>query len=212
MNTRRWVIGGTLAVLGWTWLGVAPARAGVIPPTDQATLKLMVASPVTLSLYQLNSTLPAAVTSTSPSRCTTTATTGPDFYKDVTDCWLPEWTPANGGKSVFVVVNGSTAPPTLVPPAGGAVFPVASVALNPFLTGLTGPTTSAYPGQCTNFGSGTEADFELLPPQTLSTGAGTSVTGYELKPRDCGGMAVIQVDAAKFILPKDGTDAVPANG
>src|SRR5207245_969124 len=40
------------------------------------------------------------------------------------------------------------------------------------------------------------------------------VTGlvYELKPNDCGGMAVIQVGSLKFIAPKDGTTTAPANG
>ena len=36
--------------------------------------------------------------------------------------------------------------------------------------------------------------------------------GLELKPRDCGGMAVIQVGTYRFILPKDGTTSVAANG
>jgi hypothetical protein len=87
------------------------------------------------------------------------------------------------------------------------------VAANTFLTNLT---TSAYPGQCTNFGSGALPDFTfdpgLLGPQTLLTPGGTSVVGYELKPNDCGGMAVIQVGTFKFIIPKDGTDTVAANG
>ncbi len=54
------------------------------------------------------------------------------------------------------------------PPA----FPLASVSANSFLTNLT---TSAYPGQCTNFGAGTEADFLPLGPATdLPTSATTS--------------------------------------
>lgn len=205
MNRRRRMMAAVLGGLGWAWLGLGPAQAGEIPPTDPAT-RMLTGGPVTVSLYQLDSTLPSSVTLKSPSRCTTTGTS---FYKDVTDCWLPEWDPTNGGKSVFVVVNGSPDPPTLVAPAPSPVFPLASVAANTFLTNLT---TSAYPGQCTNFGSGTEADFELLGPQTLPTPGGTSVVGYELKPTDCGGMAVIQVGALKFILPKDGTTLVPANG
>jgi hypothetical protein len=36
--------------------------------------------------------------------------------------------------------------------------------------------------------------------------------GYELKPTDCGGIAVIQVGNLKFLLPKDGSGAIPANG
>ena len=38
------------------------------------------------------------------------------------------------------------------------------------------------------------------------------MTGYKLTPNDCGGMAVIQVGTSKFILPKDGTATVAANG
>jgi hypothetical protein len=206
------MIGGVLGGLGWAWLGLGPAQAGVIPPTDPAT-RMLTGGLVTVSLYQLDSTLPSAVTLKSPSRCTTTGTS---FYKDVTDCWLPEWDPTNPGKSVFVVINDdrpvldrSLETPTLVPPAAPPTFPLASVAANTFLTNLT---TSAYPGQCTNFGSGTEADFELLGPQPLPTPGGTSVVGYELKPKDCGGMAVIQFGTFKFILPKDGTATVAANG
>ena len=135
MNRRRWVIGGVLGGLAWTWLGMDMAQAGTILPTNPTTLMLDVGASVTVSLYQLDSMLPSAVTLKSPSRCTTTGTS---FYKDVTDCWLPEWDPTNGGKSVFVVINGSTEPPTLVPPpAGPPTFPLASVAANTFLTNVT---------------------------------------------------------------------------
>ena len=206
MNGRRWMIGWVLGGLGWAWLGVSLAQAGVIPPTDPGTL-MLTGGAITVSLYQLDSTLPSAVTLKSPSRCTTTGT---PYYKDVTDCWLPEWDPVSGwGKSVFVVINGSTDDPTLVSPVAAA-FPLAPGAANPFVAALT---TSAYPGKCTNFGpsSDTGPDFTLLGSQTLTTSTG-SVVGYELKPNDCGGMAVIQVGALKFILPKDGTATVPANG
>jgi hypothetical protein len=182
------------------------AQAGVVPPI-KPDLTLDTGNPVTVSLYQLDSTLPAAasVTLQSPSRCTTSGTA---YYKDVTDCWLPEWNPASGGKSVFVVVNGATDIPSLVPPAGTPTFPLASGTANPFLAALT---TSAYPGQCTNFGSGAEPDFLPLGPATrLGTSASTEVVGYELKPTDCGGIAVVQVGSLKFLLPKDGS--VAANG
>ena len=46
---------------------------------------------------------------------------------------------------------------------------------------MTALTTSAYPGQCTNLGSGADADFTLGPPTTLQTSSTTSVVGYELK-------------------------------
>jgi len=204
MKRRRWLTGGVLGGLAWAWLDLGLAHAGAVPPTNPATLTLDLSSPVTVSLYQLDSGLPSTVSLQSPSRCTTTGTS---FYRDVTDCWLPEWSPASGGKSVYVVVNNSPNLPTLVPPAGPFTFPGTT---NPFLTALT---TSAYPGQCTNFGSGTEADFTLeSSATTLQTSPTTSVVGYKLTPNDCGGMAVIQVGNPKFVLPRDGTATVPANG
>jgi hypothetical protein len=207
MTSRGWLTGGLLAGLVWMWLGLGLARAGTVAPTDPVTLKLLDSSAITISLYQLDSALPATVSLQSPSRC---ITSGSPFYRDVTDCWMPEWSPAGGGKSVYVVVSGSTAAPTLVPPRAGVSFPLASGAPNPFVAGLT---TSAYPGQCTNLGSGTEADFTPLGPAVvLQISSASSVVGYELKPNDCGGMAVVQVGNAKFILPRDGTATVAANG
>jgi len=208
MNSRKWLSGGVLGGFAWACLGLGLAHAAGIPPTNPATLMLDTGSPVTVSLYQLDSSLPSTLSLQSPSRCTTTGT---DFYKDVTDCWLPEWSPAPpGGKSVYVVVNGAIGiTPTLVPPAPGVSFPLAAGTANPYLTSLT---TSAYPGQCTNLGSGTEADFTLGAPTTLPTSIGTTVTGYELRPNDCGGMAVLQVGSLKFLLPKDGSATVAANG
>jgi hypothetical protein len=206
MSWRTVVVRGLLGGVAWAWLGLAQAEAGSVPPTNPATLMLDLSSPVTVSLYQLDSVLPATVSLQSPSRCTTTGT---QFYRDVTDCWLPEWSPATGGKSVFLVVNGSTTAPALVPPAPGITLPLALGAVNPFVTALT---TSAYPGQCTNVGSGTDADFTLGSPTTLQISSTTSVVGYELKPNDCGGMAVVQVGTLKFILPKDGTATARANG
>ena len=205
MNGRRWMIGWVLGGLGWAWLGLGLAQAGTIPPTDPGTL-MLTGGAITVSLYQLDSTLPSSVTLKSPSRCTTTGT---PYYKDVTDCWLPEWDPTSGGKEVYLVVNGSANAPTLVPP--GAILPPGA-GINPFLAGLT---TSAYPGRCTNLGSATDADADLtldVNPITLPTSATTSVTGYKLTPNDCGGMAVIQVGTLKFILPRDGTATVAANG
>jgi len=198
MKSRRWLTSGVLGGLTLTWLGLGLAQAGAVPPTNPVTLTLDASSPVTVSLYQLDSALPSTVSLQSPSRC---ITTGTSFYKDVTDCWLPEWSPAGGGKSVYVVVNGATGTPALVPPVLGVSLPLVAGAINPFLTSLT---TSAYPGQCTNFGSGTEPDFTLGAPTTLQTSPTTSVLGYELRPTDCGGMAVIQVGSLKFVLPRDG--------
>src|SRR5213596_3235551 len=173
MKRRRWLTGGVLGGLAWAWLDLGLAHAGAVPPTNPVTFTLDASSPVTVSLYQLDSALPSTVSLQSPSRC---ITTGTSFYKDVTDCWLPEWSPAGGGKSLYVVVNGATGTPALVPPAAGPfTFPGTT---NPFLLALT---TSAYPGQCTNFGSGTEADFTLeSSATTLQTSPTTSVVGYKL--------------------------------
>src|SRR3989449_6446212 len=135
MNRCKWMMRAVLSGLTWAWLGVGVAQAGVIPPTDPTTFKLIANPTVTVSLYQLDSLLPSTVTLSSPSRCTTTGTS---FYKDVTDCWLPEWVPGIGGKSVFVVVKGPTTDlPTLVLPPASATFPLASGAANPFVAGLT---------------------------------------------------------------------------
>src|SRR5215813_4532936 len=101
MSSRGWVIRAVLGAIGWAWLGLGLAQAGPILPTDPATLKSIAGASMTVSLYQLDlgSVLPSAATLTlnSSSRCTTTGT---GLYKDVTGCWLPEWDPVNGGKSV----------------------------------------------------------------------------------------------------------------
>jgi hypothetical protein len=208
MNRRRWVIRGVVGGLGWVLLGATSALAAAIPPTVPATLMLSADTSVAVSLYQLDSALPTAVTPQSPSRCTSTGT---PYYRDVTDCWLPEWNPTDGGKSVFVVVNGSADAPTLVPPLAPApAFPLGAGTPNPYLTALT---TSAYPGRCTNLGTDTGPDFQLAGSATvLPTSTTTSVTGYELIPGDCGGIAVVGVGARKFLFPKDGTASVAANG
>ena len=210
MDRGRWMIRGAAGALAWAWLGVGVAQAGVtIPPTDPTTLKLITSS-VTVSLYQLDDLLPSTVTLSSPSRCTKIGTSR--LYRDVTDCWLPEL-----GKDVFIVINGSATPTvTLVLPAP-ATFPRPAGTANPFLT-PGNPTTSAYPGQCTNSGSATvpePPDFTLTPAPSINTAIG-SLTAWKLTPNDCGGMAVIQVATAtatfKFLLPTDGTTTTAANG
>src|SRR5262245_13592182 len=81
--TMNWrvCVSGMLGVLGGVFL-VGSVQAGVIPPTVPATRLLSTDTSVTVSLYQLDSTLPQAVTRQSPSRCTSTGT---PYYKDVTD-------------------------------------------------------------------------------------------------------------------------------
>jgi hypothetical protein len=127
-------------------------------------------------------------------------------YDDMTSSWLPE-----PGQNVFIVVKSAGA--VITPNSISLVAPPVSItfdgATNPFINASV-LTTSAYPGQCTNFGSPTDLspDFTLSSvPTTLPGGA----IGFQLTPTDCGGMAVIQViDTAgatsTFILPQD-TDA-----
>src|SRR2546422_4719561 len=107
MESYKWMIRAMLAGLAWLALGIGTVQAGEIPSTDPATL-LLRGDPglPSVSLYQLDSLLPSSVSLSSPSRCTTTGTL---FYRDVTDCWLPE-----PNRSVFVVINRSSATPTLV--------------------------------------------------------------------------------------------------
>jgi hypothetical protein len=202
MGDRRWSVGAVVGAAVWCWLGIGAGQAGVILPTDPATLRLDVSSPVSLSLLQRDDALPVALTATSPSRC---SRSGTPFYRDVTDCYLPEV-----GKSVFVVINGSTETPALVPPGPLPVFPLPPGAPNPFVAALT---TSAYPGQWINVGADTAADAVLAgTPASLPISATTSVTAWELTPRDGGMMAVLQVGTRRFIVPGDGTAAVAANG
>jgi hypothetical protein len=221
---RLVVIRAALVALAWAGLCVDRTEAGVIPATNpNLTLRvdagtgLPLTGEPTVSLYQLDDSLPSTVTLTSPSRCTRIGTVG--LYRDVTDCWLPEL-----NVPVFVVINGAptNATVTLVAPRAVApnTFPLASTAPNPFLT--PSPTTSAYPGQCTNVGSGTGPDFAAvdlgpsLSPTSLSTPTG-EVTAWGLMPQDCGGMAVIQVTSVTsgtftFIVPRSGSATAPANG
>jgi hypothetical protein len=203
MKALRRVRRGALAGLAWIGLGVGFAHAGTITPTNPATLRLDAGAPVSVSLYQLDSALPLAITASSPSRCIRLGL-GPNVYRDVTDCWLPAV-----GESVFVVVHGSLDAPTLVPPAPGA-FPLPAGTPNPYVAGLT---TSAYPGEYVNVGSGGTPDFTLgAAPTSVPTSGGTSVRGWELVPQDSGGMAVLQVGPHKVIAPGDGTATVAANG
>src|SRR6266487_2712928 len=184
MKRRRWLTGGVLGGLAWAWLDLGLAHAGAVPPTNPVTLTLDASSPVTVSLYQLDSALPSTVSLQSPSRC---ITTGTSFYKDVTDCWLPEWSPAGGGKSVYVVVNGATGTPALVPPVLGVSLPLVAGAINPFLTSLT---TSAYHGQCTDFGALTELDATVGGPTTRVNSPAEAGNGDAVKGRHYRGVSL----------------------
>jgi hypothetical protein len=113
---------------------------------------------------------------------------------DVTDTYLPEWAPGAPLQTVYVVVNGSATTPILVPPTGTAP---SAANPNPFLAERT---TSAYPGNCTNFGTDTGPDFAFDTLQRASIGG---AIGYPLISNDCGGMAVIRVGNDTFVIPGD---------
>src|SRR5947207_15597281 len=118
--------------------------------------------------------------------------TRPVVFEDITDSYLPDWAPGATAQTVYVKVNGSASIPTLVDtnPAITAADP------NPFLSQRT---TSHYPGQCTNYGTGSEADFTF----GLSNVIVGATTYYSLTSNDCGGMAVLSVSGSQFIVPRD---------
>jgi hypothetical protein len=174
---------------------IGTARAGVILPVDvtKTGFPPLSNSPVTLSIF-LDGT-------------------------DITDAWVPKWQPGTGGQSVFVVVNvnGTSTIPTSIslvpPPAPGNI--VFNRTDNPFLKAVApntvAPTTSAYPGNCMNFGSPSDltADVTLETTGTPIATATGQKTGFRLTPQDCGAMAVIRVtvsgstQVSTFIAPQD---------
>lgn len=133
-------------------------------------------------------------------------------FVDITDDYLPTWTPPGTTlQTVYIVVNGPTDTLSLVAPAT-ASFPLTVGMANPFVTGRT---TSAYPGNCTNFGTDTGADFTFSTAdadKVTFTVGGVTKTGYPLTSNDCGGMAVIQVGSDKFVIPKDSDASGNPNG
>ena len=162
------------------------AEAGVIFPIDPATGVPNQAAPVTVSLFN---------------------TAG----QDVTDTWLPTWEPTlpESSRTVYVSFNvlgvPGTPAVTLAPPATSIAF---NGVANPFLA--LPVTTSAYPGQCTNYGSPTD----LTPDYNFNTSGepiqGTQRLGFALVSQDCGGMAVIVATVTgaaagtyRFVIPQD---------
>jgi hypothetical protein len=184
MTMRRSIVRAAWGFAVWITLGVGVAHAGVIRPIDPATKLPVAGSPVTVSIFSTDGV-------------------------DITDSWLPTWNPTTLGVQVFVVVN-KPAPAVLgsvtlvAPPAPASI--VFNGLTNPFLNATT-LTTSAYPGQCTNFGSPTDLGADFTIGTVFEAVAGTGLTGVRLTAQDCGGMAVIQVVvdgvARTFILPKD---------
>ena len=177
INGRVVIAVMTLGLGAWIGSGAGHADAGVIFPVDPSTGALNTGAPATVSLFQNG--------------------------RDVTDKWLPAWTPGGGGEPVFVVFNvqGVVTAPTslaLVPPPTNPVF---NGTTNPF---LVPPKTSAYPGNCTNYGSDTTADYDF---NTTAEPVTASINGFRLTPRDCGGMAVVSATlngaSYTFIVPQD---------
>ena len=174
-----WIMRGGLGILVWIASAIGSAHAGMISPVSGSS------TGVTLSIFQISG----------------------GAFVDITDTYLPEWAPAAPPQIVFVVVNGSTAVPTLVDanPSITATNP------NPFLnrTNPNASTTSHYPGNCTNVGTDAGPDFTMSTVAglvTVPTPTGPK-TGYPLTSNDCGGMAVIQVATGvitdTFIIPRD---------
>jgi hypothetical protein len=106
---------------------------------------------------------------------------------DVTGSWFPK-----PNEFVYIAVNNAVTPVTITLLPSSMPDPVPTKTL----------TTSAYPGQCTNFGSGDEQDFT----SALSNGL------FQLVPTDCGGMAVLEVTGNdvsgaqftyRYIVPAD---------
>jgi hypothetical protein len=185
------------------WIAAAPlatiacvtgtALAGVILPVDvtKPGIPPIITSPVTLSIFLDG--------------------------QDVTDSWVPSWKPSTGGRPVFIVVNVNgvaTVPASiqLVPPPTPANI-VFNGTDNPFLKAVPPntvvPTTSAYPGNCMNFGSPTDlsADATLDTAGTIIATVTGQKTGFRLTPLDCGAMAVVRVTVGTtlqtFIVPQD---------
>jgi hypothetical protein len=172
-------------------LGVLVAMAGTVATTHAAAVSAVpvagTTSTVSVSIFQKNAD---------------------GTFSDISDTYLPEWAPNAPLQVVYVVVNNSTATPTLVAPTATAP---SSTNRNPFLTALT---TSAYPGNCTNVGTDAGPDFTFdpaTPPaglpgairQNLTLPTGVVAVAYPLISNDCGGMAVLAVGTDKVVIPRD---------
>lgn len=209
MRDQRRMLAAVVGIMVWTTVGLGVARAEVIAPVDPSTGQLLTGGNLrfTASIFD------------------------PATGRDITNAWLPEWRPppanqpiANGGTPVYVVFHDAQGA-LVVPTSLAPVLPGSSQASLAAFTGATNPffsplSTSAYPGQCTNFGSPTDLteDFDFTQfnattqfPFTSSTGA--AKIGFRLIPADCGGMAVITATATignvptthTFILPQSST-------
>jgi hypothetical protein len=193
MKRQRWLMCAALGLAAWAVIGLGTSQAAVISPVNSTTGQL-VAATFTVSIFD------------------------PVTGRDITDVWLPEWNPS-GGTPVYVVFHdlaGGVLNPsslTLVTaPSPGAPNGSVHPSFNPL-------RTSAYPGQCTNYGNPTDlsTDFALnTTPVVFATPTGAGKTGFLLTPLDCGGMAVISATttagAHTFILPQSSLGVNPTTG
>ncbi len=186
MKSQTWVVRAAFGLVIWAGMGLGAACAGAISPVDTTTGQLLNPADIKFRVSVFN-----AVT-----------------FADITDSWLPEWRPPaaglpiiNGGTPVYVVFNdlsGVSITPTslvLIPPTAAQASAAAFTGTtNPFFSPLS---TTAYPGQCTNFGSPTDfsMDFAFSTTGVGFTATTGSKTGFLLTPLDCGGMAVISATA-----------------
>jgi len=179
-------------------LGAGTVEAGVIFPINVQSGTPNPNSAVTVSLFDANG-------------------------QDITDKFLPTWEPATGGPTIYVSFNAPGVVPTSVTPTLKTFngTPVFNGLVNPFWVPPTAPTTSAYPGRCTNY-DGFATDFGGVPapnspdytfPDAVATQIpGTQRVGFRLISQDCGGMAVIEVTFPSgtpaagtytFVIPAD---------
>ena len=183
MRRHSWPI--VTAIVLTVWLGVGVAEAGVIFPVGSNGLPDQT-QPVTVSLFELSG-------------------------RDVTDEWLPTWRPPGpDGPTIYVTFNalGVPATPATVLLKEFTGTPTFNGTSNPHLG--SSPTTSKYPGRCTNFGSETSSDYTF--PGTQASIGNTGRVGFALTSQDCGGMAVIEATIANpagaagtytFVIPQD---------
>lgn len=184
MKRQRWLMCSVLGLAVWAVVGLGTSQAAVISPVDPTTGQL-VAATFTVSIFD------------------------PATGRDITDVWLPEWNPTSLGTPVYVVFHdlagGVLTPSSLTlvtTPSPGAPTGTFHPSFNPL-------RTSAYPGQCTNYGSPTDLspDFAFsAAPVPFVASTGVSKTGFLLTPLDCGGMAVISATTTAgthtFVLPQ----------
>src|SRR3989442_10741165 len=131
MKKHGWTIPVALALIVWAGIGMGVAQALPIS-------RIGGGGTVTLSIFRQ---------------------TSPGVFEDVTDTYLPEWAPGAPLQVVYIVVNGSTTTPVLFEVSSPPSVPSGGSSSNPFLTPT--PTTSHYPGNCTNFGTDPGPDFTL---------------------------------------------------